>query len=68
MPRGWSGNQNRVIRGCGSGVYFPTQCLKQNSRRPAPLPLGAGLTTEAARWLWDTFLTILSAGWNALVG
>ena len=30
--------------------------------------LGAGLMSEAARWLWDTFLAILSAGWNALVG
>ena len=28
--------------------------------------LGAGLTTQAARWLWDTFLAILSAGWTAL--
>ena len=28
--------------------------------------LGAGLTSEAARWLWDTFLAMLSFGWNAL--
>ena len=28
--------------------------------------LGARLTTEAARWLWDTFLAILSVGWTAL--
>ena len=28
--------------------------------------LGAGLMTQAARWLWDTFLAALSAGWNAL--
>ena len=28
--------------------------------------LGAGLTSEAARWLWDTFLATLSVGWNAL--
>ena len=28
--------------------------------------LAAGLTTQAARWLWDTFLAILSYGWNAL--
>ena len=28
--------------------------------------LAAGLTTQAARWLWDTFLAILSFGWNAL--
>ena len=27
--------------------------------------LGAGLTTEAARWLWDTFLAILSSGLTA---
>ena len=24
-----------MIRGCDSGVYFATQCLKQNSRRVA---------------------------------
>ena len=30
--------------------------------------LAAGLTTQAARWLWDTFLAVLSSGWNALVG
>ena len=40
MPRGWSGNQNRVIRGCGSGVYFTTQCLKQTSRRVPNSPGG----------------------------
>ena len=28
--------------------------------------LAAGLTTEAARWLWDTVLTIISFGWNGL--
>ena len=28
--------------------------------------LAAGLTTQAARWLWDTFLAVLSVGWNAL--
>ena len=28
--------------------------------------LGAGLTTQAARWLWDTLLAVLSAGWTAL--
>ena len=28
--------------------------------------LGAGLTTEAARWLWDTFLAVLSSGWATL--
>ena len=28
--------------------------------------LGARLTTEAARWLWDTSLAILSVGWTAL--
>ena len=28
--------------------------------------LAAGLTTEAAQWLWDTFLAFLSVGWNAL--
>ena len=28
--------------------------------------LAAGLTTQAARWLWDTALAILSAGWTAL--
>ena len=28
--------------------------------------LGAGLTNEAARWLWDTFLASLSFGWKAL--
>ena len=28
--------------------------------------LGAGLTSEAARWLWDTFLASLSFGWKAL--
>ena len=30
--------------------------------------LGAGLTSEAARWLWDTFLAVLSSGWTALAG
>ena len=25
--------------------------------------LGAGLTTQAARWLWATFLAVLSSGW-----
>ena len=30
--------------------------------------LGAGLTTEVARWLWDTFLAIISYGWTALTG
>ena len=28
--------------------------------------LGAGLTTQAARWLWDTVLAVLSSGWTAL--
>ena len=28
--------------------------------------LGAGLTTQAARWLWDTFLAVLSSGWATL--
>ena len=28
--------------------------------------LAAGLTTQAAWWLWDTFLAVLSVGWNAL--
>ena len=28
--------------------------------------LAAGLTTQAARWLWDTFLAVLSSGWNGL--
>ena len=28
--------------------------------------LGAGLTSEAARWLWDTFLAVLSSGWATL--
>ena len=25
--------------------------------------LAAGLTTQAARWLWDAFLAVLSGGW-----
>ena len=28
--------------------------------------LGAGLATEAARWLWDAFLAVLSSGWATL--
>ena len=28
--------------------------------------LAAGLTTQAARWLWDTFLAVLSSGWATL--
>ena len=28
--------------------------------------LAAGLTTQAARWLWDIFLAVLSSGWAAL--
>ena len=28
--------------------------------------LGAGLTTQVARWLWDTFLAVLSSGWATL--
>ena len=28
--------------------------------------LAAGLTTQAARWLWDTFLAGLSSGWATL--
>ena len=28
--------------------------------------LAAGLTTQAARWLWDTFLAVLSGGWATL--
>ena len=30
--------------------------------------LGAGLTSEAARWLWESILATLSFGWNALAG
>ena len=30
--------------------------------------LAAGLTTQAARWLWDTFLAVLSSGWATLAG
>ena len=30
--------------------------------------LAAGLTTQAARWLWDSLLAALRAGWNALTG
>ena len=25
-----------------------------------------GLTTQAARWLWDTFLAVLNSGWATL--
>ena len=28
----------------------------------------ASLAGEVARWLWETFLAILSFGWNALTG
>ena len=28
--------------------------------------LGAGLTNEAARWLWATFLAAVSSGWATL--
>ena len=28
--------------------------------------LAAGLTTQAARWLWDIFLAVLSSGWATL--
>ena len=28
--------------------------------------LAAGLTTQAGRWLWGTFLAIHSFGWNRL--
>ena len=28
--------------------------------------LGAGLTTEAARWLWAAFLAVVSSGWATL--
>ena len=28
--------------------------------------LGAGLTSEAARWLWATFLAVVSSGWATL--
>ena len=28
--------------------------------------LGAGLTSEAARWLWVTFLAVVSSGWATL--
>ena len=28
--------------------------------------LAAGLATEAARWLWDTFLAVLGSGWATL--
>ena len=28
--------------------------------------LGAGLTTQAARWLWDSLTAVLRAGWNSL--
>ena len=28
--------------------------------------LAAGLTTQAARWMWDTFLAVLSSGWATL--
>ena len=28
--------------------------------------LVAGLTTQAAWWLWDTFLAVLSSGWATL--
>ena len=28
--------------------------------------LAAGLTTQAARWLWATFLAVLSSGWATL--
>ena len=28
--------------------------------------LAAGLTTQAARWRWDTFLAVLSSGWATL--
>ena len=27
---------------------------------------GAGLTSEAARWLWGTFLAVVSSGWATL--
>ena len=27
---------------------------------------GAGLTSEAARWLWATFLAVVSSGWATL--
>ena len=27
---------------------------------------GAGLTSEAARWLWATFLAVVSSGWAML--
>ena len=30
--------------------------------------LGAGLTSEAARWLWESILATLSFEWNALAG
>ena len=28
----------------------------------------ASLAGEVARWLWETFLVILSFGWNTLTG
>ena len=28
--------------------------------------LGAGLTSEAARWLWATFLAVVSSGWASV--
>ena len=52
-------------RDCGTGRWAAEH---GGDRGGAFGALAAGLTTQAARWLWDTFLAVLSSGWATLAG
>ena len=70
MPRGgWvfvgAGVRQQVIE----GLQFERRMLLSMAVIGGAFgALAAGLTTQAARWLWDTFLAVLSSGWATLAG
>ena len=60
------GRISRAAAGPRGVEVRAAHAAEHGSDRGAFGALAAGLTTQAARWLWDTFLAVLSSGWATL--